>query len=170
MIVSDLNLSSSRATRSAVYMSVLLLTACTTTTLRPDVKPAPISAPVPWMVGCWETQDGGVTETWQSAGKQLMFGHGVTTKDGRAVFFEQLRIEVQDDSMAFYAYPLGRGPTQFKLTSEGTGRVTFEAPNHDYPQRVIYETSSSGLNAIASQVDGSRESRWAYRPCSHGAG
>jgi len=169
MIISGLNLSPSKVTRLAVCMSVLALTACATTAIQPDVKPAPTAAPIPWMVGCWETQDGGVTETWQSAGEQLMFGHGVTTKHGKAVFYEQLRVEAQGDSIAFYAYPLGRGPTQFKLTSESTGRVTFDAPDHDYPQRVIYEASSSGLNAIASQIDGSRESRWAYRPCSHGA-
>lgn len=153
-----------RAVGCAILFPGFVFSACTPPEQNTDTSAAPIS----WLAGCWETDDAATTEAWHGAGEELMFGYGVTKQDGKPVFFEQLRIEVRDGGGALFAYPLGRGPTQFDLVSESEADVTFESPENDYPQRILYRTTEDGLEAVISLLDGSREKRWDYRPCKGG--
>ena len=41
--------------------------------------------------------------------------------------------------------------------------ITFVNAGHDYPQRVRYEVTASGLEAEVSLADGSKSNKWSYR-------
>jgi hypothetical protein len=43
--------------------------------------------------------------------------------------------------------------------------VTFENPQHDYPQRIAYTATKSGLAATISRMDGSRPTQYTWDRC-----
>jgi hypothetical protein len=51
----------------------------------------------------------------------------------------------------------------FKATEGDAKSVTFVNSAHDYPQRVRYVVTDSGLDAEISLADGSKPNRWSYR-------
>jgi hypothetical protein len=78
--------------------------------------------------------------------------------------FEFLRIAAGPDGVPVYwASPDGRPPVAFRLSQSGPGRVVFDNPQHDYPQRIAYQRSDGGLVATVSALDGSHAMRWRYR-------
>ncbi len=80
-----------------------------------------------------------------------------TVRDGRPSDFEYLRIsETDDQSLALFASPSGRSPTQFDLVSLTNSEIVFENPEHDFPQRIIYRLGDDGslLGRIEGQSNG----------------
>jgi hypothetical protein len=43
--------------------------------------------------------------------------------------------------------------------------VTFENPQHDYPQRISYRAERGGLAATISRIDGTRPVQYAWSRC-----
>lgn len=120
--------------------------------------------PLGWLEGCWDTGNG-TREVWAPASDYL-FGFSIVEKDGRTVFFEQLRIEPTGDGFDYVASPAGGPPVRFKLVAQSPGSATFENPDHDHPQRIRYLLAGNGLVAEISLLDGTRAGSWSYRPCS----
>lgn len=106
-----------------------------------------------WIGGVWKSDnDKGPTveEHWMAPAGGVMCGMGRMVSNGRAVFFEYLRIgQEKDGSVVYYALPFGRGtPTPFTLTSlEGT-RAVFENPQHDDPKVITYTLEGDRLTAV----------------------
>lgn len=119
-----------------------------------------------WLSGCWEDKNGN-KEVWSTLEGDLMFGYGVTTQDGATVFFEQLRIEEQQDKTTYLAYPRGGSPTSFTLTESTESVAEFANPNHDYPQLIRYERKGDQLIATISLLDKSEPKRFSKTRCSH---
>ncbi|MEO1658862.1 MAG: DUF6265 family protein [Pseudomonadota bacterium] len=132
--------------------------------LAPSSSPYSSSAPA-WLEGCWISQGGGTEEHWELAGEGLLFGHNVVRRRDRVVFFEQLRIESNDNGAVFFAYPRGVGPTKFKEASRTEASITFENDQHDDPQSITYERDGDELTATVSLLDGTRQRQWMYRTC-----
>lgn len=129
------------------------------------------SAPPDWIAGYWlRCEDGArFSETWSGGGTGTLVGHGITHGPNGAAF-EFLRIARDDAAGGRYAYfasPGGAVPVAFALTSEGAGRVVFENPNHDFPQRIVYERYGDTLNARVELIDGSKSMSWTYRRALH---
>ena len=60
-------------------------------------------------------------------------------RNGRMVSYEFLRVEETDDGgLRLIAAPVGQATTAFMLSSIEPGAVTFENPEHDFPQRISY--------------------------------
>ncbi len=118
-----------------------------------------------WLEGCWVTESGGTEERWMGAHGDLWFGVGLTLKDGRVVFFEQMRIDRAEDGFVFNAYPRGEGPSLFRSVAVGATAITFENPDHDYPQRIAYMRDGDGLTARISLADGTNPNDWSFRSC-----
>ncbi|HEV7605885.1 MAG TPA: DUF6265 family protein [Steroidobacteraceae bacterium] len=122
-----------------------LLAACTaaagdTSTAAPDFG---------WFTGNWCAESGGefIEEHWLSARGDLMLGMSRTVKAGKTVSFEFLRIQ-RDTAMTNYlAQPQGAPPTAFRLTGAGANWARFENAQHDFPQRVEYRRTPTGLHA-----------------------
>jgi hypothetical protein len=103
-----------------------------------------------WLSGGWAGSDerGAVTEEhWLEPAGGAMLGVNRTVSGDRMVFFEFLRIERRPDGEIVYlAAPKGRHPaTPFRMVDAGPGRLVFENPEHDYPQRIIYERAGDTL-------------------------
>jgi hypothetical protein len=128
------------------------------------------------MVGCWQSKDGANQETWSIPRGGIMFGYATTLAPGKPTFFEQTRIELRPDRAIYVASPNGDRPVVFTETGgqpqvdkKGNplpaSSVTFENAQHDYPQRITYTATKSGLAATISKVDGSRPTQYAWDRC-----
>jgi len=106
-----------------------------------------------WIGGIWKSdnaQGPTVEEHWMAPSGGVMCGMGRVVANGRAVFFEFLRIgQEKDGSVVYYALPFGRGtPVPFTLTSlEGT-KAIFENPQHDDPKVITYTLEGDRLTAV----------------------
>jgi hypothetical protein len=123
-----------------------------------------------WIAGHWCLESRGklIEEHWLPAQGDLMLGLGRTVKGGSTVSFEFLRIELNGGLTNYLAQPQGAPPTRFRLTASGPNWARFENPEHDFPKRIEYRRSDSGLHAeIAGPGEGGKEMviPFHYRPC-----
>ncbi len=128
-----------------------------------------------WFSGCWMSNDGAIREVWSTNEGDLLFGYSVYIdhKQDRfpgeqITFFEQMRIDLigdEDRPAAFYAYPAGKGPTQFVRTDFGDRTVTYENAENDYPQRIRYWRDGDQLKAEISMLDEANKRGFTYIPC-----
>ena len=120
-----------------------------------------------FLAGCWEERRAGqewTEECWTSARGGLMIGSGRDGKGDRIRHWEWMRIERSaDGSVTFYGSPRGAPPVAFRATEADANSITFVNAAHDYPQRVRYHVTATGLDAEVSLLDGSKPNRWAYR-------
>jgi hypothetical protein len=117
-------------------------------------SPAETFAGLAFMAGCWEGEQEGVRseECWLAPANGLMVGmHRDLFKSGKA-FFEFLRIEAGPEGIAYLASPAGAPATAFRLAAAAPGRVEFANPQHDFPQRIIYQTD--GADRLKARVEG----------------
>ncbi|MDP9422213.1 MAG: DUF6265 family protein [Pseudomonadota bacterium] len=136
---------------------LMLAQAATATTL-------PLPA---FLSGCWEqqTETGRWTEEcWTDTRGGLMIGSGRDGNGDKVRHWEWMRIERgADGSVTFYGSPKGAAPVGFKATQADEKSITFVNASHDYPQRVHYSVTDTGLNAEISLADGGNPNRWTYR-------
>jgi hypothetical protein len=134
----------------------------------------PIAA-LGWMSGHWcmERGDERIEEQWLAPRGGLLLGMGRTVKHGKAQAFEFLRIEQREGVVTFVAQPNGTPPTPFRLTGSGADWARFENPTHDFPQRVEYRRTPTGLSARISGPggfgaggEGQETLDFVYLPCS----
>ncbi len=121
-----------------------------------------------WLTGSWVMVDGdGVSEEhWTRPGGGTMLGLNRTIVRGRTVAWEFLRIESTPQGIVYLASPRGRDPaTPFGLIDSGARRATFENPDHDFPQRIIYERRGNELRVRIEGVvnDQPRSQEWSWR-------
>ena len=126
------------------------------------------AAPMPaFLAGCWEEQraeQSWTEECWTSGRGGLMMGSGRNGKADTVSHWEWMRIERDTDgALTFYASPKGAKPVAFKATAADTNAITFVNTAHDFPQRVHYRRSATGLDAEISLADGKKPVRWSYR-------
>ena len=134
------------------------------------MQATPITADqLSWMSGYWLSCEDGreVSETWTDPRGGLMAGNSVTMEGGR-VSFELSRISptARDGSGLAYFAGVGGAPAVVFPAVEVSGtRVVFENPEHDFPQRVIYERDGDVLKARIEGRMGDREQAmaWEYR-------
>ena len=124
--------------------------------------------PMPaFLSGCWEQKraDGRWTEEcWTDTRGGLMIGSGRTGKGDQVGHWEWMRIERgTDGSVTFYGSPKGSPEVGFKATEADERSITFANASHDYPQRVRYVATDTGLDAEVSLTDGSKPERWSYK-------
>ena len=131
-----------------------------------DAASAPLPMPA-FLSGCWEqrTEAGRWTEEcWTDTRGGLMIGSGRDGSGDKIGHWEWMRIERRaDGSLAFYGSPKGAAPVEFKALEADGKSITFVNASHDYPQRVRYVVTDTGLDAEVSLADGSNPNRWNYR-------
>ncbi|MDH3428088.1 MAG: DUF6265 family protein, partial [Gemmatimonadota bacterium] len=68
------------------------------------------------------------------------------------------------DTLVFLASPRGRPPTPFIASGVTDSSVTFQNPDHDFPQEISYRLEGGQLHAgIAGIQDGTRQSvEWVW--------
>jgi hypothetical protein len=129
--------------------------------------PKPSMNDLAWLAGSWTGSEGGIDmeEHWTAPKGNSMIGVHRDVGKGRTLSFEFLRIEQQAAQVVYLSMPNGRSPaTAFPLKESSAGRVVFENPTHDFPQRIIYWKDGNDLRArIEGTMNGkagSQEWRW----------
>jgi hypothetical protein len=102
-----------------------------------------------WLSGHWCAEDGGelFEEFWLPPAGNLALGVGRTVRDGVTTSHEFLRIETVSGVTQLVAMHDRQEPTAFKLSASGAGWARFENPRHDFPKRIEYRRTSSGMHA-----------------------
>lgn len=124
--------------------------------------------------GCWRTEGASDTsyteEIWSAPTGNLMLGMTLFVREGRAVQYELTRVEVVGERIVMTPYPNGTASEHgFVLTSLRDGEAIFEAPEHDYPKRILYRSHADGSRS--ARIDGGAEDtggqEWRFRrvPC-----
>jgi hypothetical protein len=109
--------------------------------------PKPSISDLAWLSGCWESNRNGreINEQWMKPSGQTMLGMGRTVSKGKTVEYEFVQIrEGGDGSIYYVAKPSGQSEASFKLIKYQNREATFENPEHDFPQRVIYRLEPDG--------------------------
>lgn len=130
--------------------------------------PAPAHvADLAWLSGHWETGDADgrwTEEHWSDPRGGVMLGTSRTLNGDRLRDFEFLRIQAGEDGVpAYLAQPGGRPPVTFHLTAHDATSATFDNPQHDFPQRIVYRRRGDTMVATISALDGSNAMSWTYR-------
>ena len=63
-----------------------------------------------------------------------------------------LLIKRIESGFSYRAAPTGQEPTTFRSIELRDRRVTFENPEHDYPQRIIYSQPSA--DQLSARIEG----------------
>ena len=124
--------------------------------------------PMPAFIsGCWEQKrnDGAWTEEcWTDTRGGLMMGSGRDGNGESIGNWEWMRIERGVDGIpTFYGSPKGAPAVGFRAVEADGRSITFVNAGHDYPQRVRYVVTETGLDAEVSLADGSNSNKWSYR-------
>lgn len=142
---------------AAPIVTVVLALACSAAAT--PVSPSPTVDQLNWMAGSWSGESGGarMEEHWMEPRGGMMLGlHRDLLPDG-AVFFEYLRIETTPEGIVYVASPRGGKSTNFRLLESKGRRVVFHNPDHDFPQRIIYELRDEAR--LCARIEGKREGR-----------
>lgn len=107
-----------------------------------------------WLAGCWKHEEPGFRrdEQWMRPGGGTLIGMSRSVAGGRTVEYEFLRIEARDDRIVYVASPSGQAMAEFRASEVSDRKVIFEAPEHDFPQRIVYELMAPG--SILAWIDG----------------
>ena len=93
-----------------------------------------------------------------------MIGSGRDGTGERINHWEYMRIERgADGALTFYGSPKGAPAVGFKATAASDQQITFVNAGHDYPQRIRYVATPTGIDAETAHADGTKPQRWHYR-------
>ncbi|HSB11701.1 MAG TPA: DUF6265 family protein [Blastocatellia bacterium] len=111
-----------------------------------------------WISGCWKSEGKVQTEEqWTKLEGQSMLGVGRTIANGKTVFHEFLQIRDRADGVFYIAQPNGGAAVEFKLVKVNATQAVFENPQHDFPQRIIYQRSVDGL--LLAAIEGEEKGK-----------
>ena len=131
-----------------------------------DAAPPSVSD-LAWLAGSWcaESDTATAEEHWVAPHGGVLLGLHRDVRAGRGAFFEYLRIVEEDGAVVYYASPAGRPATPFRLVELTGEKAVFANPEHDFPQRIIYERDGDQLKAtIEGEVGGeTRASAWRWK-------
>jgi hypothetical protein len=110
-----------------------------------------------WLAGCWQREGGepGSVEHWLAPAGGTMLGISRTVKNGRTVEHEFLQIRSNAEGRLVYiALPSRQREATFTATGVDGGAVSFENPQHDFPQRISYRLLPG--DRLAARIEGQR--------------
>jgi hypothetical protein len=83
---------------------------------------------------------------------ESMLGMSRTVRGDSLIEYEQLRIGARAGHAVYFAAPSGQKPSEFTAASVSDTLVTFENPQHDFPQRIIYRRR--GADSLIARIEG----------------
>ncbi len=125
--------------------------------------------------GCWTlVRPNGtkIEEQWLAPAGGAMIGMSRSVRDGKLREFEFMRIVPGDDGkLRYVAIPSGQPEATFPVKEIADGAVTFENPEHDFPQRILYRRVDK--DTLVARIEGSvggqaRSADFPYKRCPTG--
>ena len=117
-------------------------------------RAAPRAATVSWLAGCLEMRSANrvVEEQRMAERGGTMLGMGRTVGGRGLSDYELTLIKEDSGRLVFEAHPKGQPPATFAARVATADSVVFEAPEHDFPQRVGYRRV--GADSVLAWVEG----------------
>ncbi len=103
-----------------------------------------------WIVGTWKMplKNGALFEKWKVVNDTIFQSAAYKVKNtGDTIRMESVKIEYKDKSYYYtstVADQNNQQPVPFKITSHSKTTFTAENPQHDFPQRIVYELKGDG--------------------------
>lgn len=126
--------------------------------------------------GCWTlVRPNGtkIEEQWLAPAGGAMIGMSRSVRDGKLREFEFMRIvPAADGKLQYVAIPSGQPEATFPVKEIGDNAVTFENPQHDFPQRILYRLVDK--DTLVARIEGSvggqaRAADFPYKRCPAGS-
>ncbi len=100
-----------------------------------------------WLTGTWkmEEKESAMVEEWTAGGTGSIKCRSYEVKGNDTTLIERATISCIAGKQVFTYYPVINAPGQnimpvtFALISEDNNTFVFENPEHDFPQRVVYQ-------------------------------
>ena len=126
---------------------LLLVTAAVGATI--EARQEKTAEQLSWLAGCWklETPNGFVEEFWMAPAGGAMLGISRTIRNGKMTEHEFVAIRKVDGVLSYVAKPTGQAEAAFAAVTISPTEAVFENMTHDFPQRIIYRKTASGLTA-----------------------
>lgn len=111
-------------------------------------------------VGLWKTMDGReIYEEWK-LGDNKLEGSSFTRKDEQRIHSEDLELIWKPDGVYYTPAVMNQNngnPIPFKLVKMDGTSWTFENPEHDFPQQIIYQRIGNELKAYVKGMMNGKE-------------
>ena len=127
----------------------------------PPARCAGEVAGLAFLEGRWvaASPTGFTEERWSAPAGGTVMGQGRVVEGERTVFFEHLLVRAGPGGCPeLVAWPQGGAPVAFGLVRLQGQEAVFEAPGHDWPQRIRYARVGDALTASAADLAGARSS------------
>lgn len=123
------------------------------------------------LLGRWadESRKNDFHEFWKESENGLT-GTGVVLSNGDTVFIEHLAILEREGDWYYSAKIDSQNngePVYFKLQTKEDSLFVFENPDHDFPQKIVYDLQASGdllITTSGYESDTLREDKFNMRP------
>ena len=125
-----------------------------------DSPEKPSIASLSWLAGTWSFERNGrvVTERWTAPSGGMMMGTSQTVANNRTVEYEFITLSANaSGEIVYLAKPSRQKEAGFKLVSSSPRAVTFENPEHDFPQRISYVLKEDGL--LLAAIEGTKDGK-----------
>lgn len=116
-----------------------------------------------WLLGTWKRERKGkfYYEKWTAVSSTTFEGKGFVVRpiENDTIYTEDILITAMGGDI-YYMPKVKENiyPITFKLTSSASGKLIFEKPSHDFPQRIEYERMENGdLKAVISDTARNQE-------------
>jgi hypothetical protein len=148
-----------RAATAAVAWTTLFA-ACSSATAQQDAVPPATRAdgplaPLAFMAGCWAEGPDGLHEQFTAPTANLVLGTSRFLRGGGVVEFEFHTIRPGESGPILTPHPGGRASVSFAADSIAPGYVAWANPEHDFPQKIIYDGREEG--ALRATIEGPRD-------------
>lgn len=139
-----------------------------TTTTQPDGKQPTKKtyynlAKAGWFLGEWgnTSKEGELTERWIKENDSVYHGESYFVVGSRdTVFSEHVRLEDANGKLAYIVTVPGQNneqPVRFEMTSSNESQVIFENPQHDFPNKIIY--NKVGNDSLVAEISGIKKGK-----------
>jgi hypothetical protein len=112
-------------------------------------------SPLAFLAGCWAEPGDGLREQFTAPTANLILGTSRYVRAGKVVQFEFHRIALEDGGATLTPYPNGKASVPFAADTLQDGYVVWANPEHDFPQRIIYDGREAG--ALTATIEGPRD-------------
>jgi hypothetical protein len=104
-----------------------------------------------FLAGCWSGP--GTFEMWMKPEAGSVMGMGRTVRNGKIAGTEYFFVSEEAGAVILNVQQrLAAKTTEFRVKEITASSVTFENPEHDFPQRIIYRTTGQG--ALLGRIEG----------------
>ncbi|MBF0693463.1 MAG: hypothetical protein IR153_00225 [Flavobacterium sp.] len=110
-----------------------------------------------WMVGTWQhkSAEGNLTEHWEKLNDSTYHGHAYFIYGKDTLHNERVVLSKRKGAITYSPTVQGQNedkPVDFAFVSFENGKLTFENPAHNYPQKIVYQKKADSLVAEISGI------------------